>query len=257
MVDFELDVPCEDIGLMAEAPKKKADPAAKEGEKKSAAPAGEKKAKEEKKGGKEAATPKEKKAEKAEKPAKEAAAPKAEAVEENLKAEPERLDLRVGHVTSVKRHPDAETLYVEEIEVGEEKPRTVVSGLVKYMKEEDLLNRKVVLLCNLKPAKMRGIESQAMVLAATSVDGTTVELLDAPASAKPGDRCWFDGHRGTDFSQLNAKKKTWETVQPRLKTDGFKQAVYSVAEAGVTLNSVLRCSEGEIVVKTVTGASIK
>ncbi|ORY48188.1 Six-hairpin glycosidase [Rhizoclosmatium globosum] len=257
MVDFELDVPCEDIGLMAEAPKKKADPAAKEGEKKSAAPAGEKKAKEEKKGGKEAATPKEKKAEKAEKPAKEAAAPKAEAVEENLKAEPERLDLRVGHVTSVKRHPDAETLYVEEIEVGEEKPRTVVSGLVKYMKEEDLLNRKVVLLCNLKPAKMRGIESQAMVLAATSVDGTTVELLDAPASAKSGDRCWFDGHRGTDFSQLNAKKKTWETVQPRLKTDGFKQAVYSVAEAGVTLNSVLRCSEGEIVVKTVTGASIK
>ncbi|KAI9352781.1 hypothetical protein BDR26DRAFT_914268 [Obelidium mucronatum] len=259
-VDFDLDVPAEDIPILIEA-KKKADPVAKDGSKKegakkekaaaAAAPA-DKKAKEDKKNAKEApaasaSAPKEKKAKEA----------KAEVVEENIKPEPERLDLRVGLVTSVKKHPDAESLYVEEIEVGEEKPRTVVSGLVKYMKEEDLLNRKVVLLCNLKPAKMRGIESQAMVLAATSVDGATVELLDAPAESKAGDRCWFDSFRGTDFSQLNAKKKTWETVQPKLKTDGFKQAVYSVAEAGVSYNNVLRCEAGEITVKTVAGASIK
>ncbi|KAJ3027529.1 UNVERIFIED_CONTAM: Aminoacyl tRNA synthase complex-interacting multifunctional protein 1 [Siphonaria sp. JEL0065] len=266
-VDFDLDVAVEEIPLVAEA-KKKADPAIKGAAKeanagakkeKDAAPApgAEKKAKvENKKGGKDAASPagsaapKEKKAEKTPKEVK-------EAVEENIKAEPERLDLRVGYITSVKRHPDAESLYVEEIEVGEEKPRTVVSGLVKYMKEEDLLNRKVVLLCNLKPAKMRGIESQAMVLAATSVDGAIVELLDAPADSKAGDRCWFDSFRGTDFSLLNAKKKTWETVQPRLKTNAFKQAVYSVSEAGVTFSNVLRTEAGEITVKSVAGASIK
>ncbi|KAJ3014528.1 UNVERIFIED_CONTAM: Glucoamylase, intracellular sporulation-specific [Siphonaria sp. JEL0065] len=267
-VDFDLDVLVEEIPLVAEA-KKKADPAAKgaakeakEGAKKEKGVAtppvvAEMKPKEEKKkGGKDAASPagsgapKEKKGEKAPKEAKVEA-------EENIKAEPERLDLRVGYITSVKRHPDAESLYVEEIEIGEEKPRIVVSGLVKYMKEEDLLNRKVVLLCNLKPAKMRGIESQAMVLAATSVDGTTVELLDAPADSKAGDRCWFDSFRGTDFSQLNAKKKTWVTVQPRLKTNAFKQAVYSVSEAGVTFNNVLRTEVGEITVKSVAGASIK
>jgi tRNA-binding EMAP/Myf-like protein len=59
----------------------------------------------------------------------------------------------VGLVKSVKRHPDAESLYVEEIDVGEEKPRTVVSGLVKSLSEADIQDKLVVLLCNLKPAK--------------------------------------------------------------------------------------------------------
>lgn len=67
------------------------------------------------------------------------------------------MDLRVGKILSVERHPEADSLYVETIDLGEESgPRTVVSGLVKYMKESDLLNQFVVLLCNLKPAKMRG-----------------------------------------------------------------------------------------------------
>lgn len=51
---------------------------------------------------------------------------------------PPVLDMRVGHVKEVKRHPDADALYVEQIDLGTE-TRTVVSGLVKYMKEEDLL----------------------------------------------------------------------------------------------------------------------
>ncbi|KAI8850297.1 hypothetical protein BC829DRAFT_369003 [Chytridium lagenaria] len=171
--------------------------------------------------------------------------------------EPERLDLRVGKVLSVQRHAQADTLYVEEIDVGEDKPRTVVSGLVKYMKESDLLNRSVVLLCNLKPQKMRGIESQAMVLASTSVDGTTVELLDAPKGSAPGDRCWFDTHVGTDFSQLNPKKKVWEGVQPRLKTDSAKRAVYVVNEGGFKTVNVLRTAKGDVTVKTIVGGSIK
>ncbi|KAJ3201457.1 hypothetical protein HDU67_001330 [Dinochytrium kinnereticum] len=171
--------------------------------------------------------------------------------------EPERLDLRVGRIVSVQRHAQADTLYVEEVDLGEDKPRTVVSGLVKYMKESDLQGRLVVLLCNLKPQKMRGIESQAMVLATTSTDGTIVELLDAPKGAAPGDRCWFDTHPGTDFSQLNPKKKVWEGVQPRLKTDGTRRAVYVNVEAGVKTVNVLRCAKGEVTVKSVVGGSIK
>ena len=64
----------------------------------------------------------------------------------------QKLDLRVGLVKSVKKHPDADSLYVEEIDVGEEKPRTVVSGLVKFFGEADIQDKLVVLLCNLKPA---------------------------------------------------------------------------------------------------------
>lgn len=65
------------------------------------------------------------------------------------------------------QHPDADSLYLEKIDVGEEQPRTVVSGLVAYISQEELQDRHVVLLCNLKPQKMRGIESQAMLLCAS------------------------------------------------------------------------------------------
>ncbi|XP_028819303.1 tyrosine--tRNA ligase, cytoplasmic isoform X2 [Denticeps clupeoides] len=80
---------------------------------------------------------------------------------------PSRLDIRVGRVISVEKHPDADSLYLEKIDVGEAEPRTVVSGLVAYVSQEDLQDRLVVLLCNLKPQKMRGLESQAMLLCAS------------------------------------------------------------------------------------------
>lgn len=100
---------------------------------------------------------------------------------------PSRLDIRVGKVLNVKRHPEAEKLYIEEVrfpvqlhhvvqvkserwwqvDVGEAKTRTVVSGLVEYVGESELSGRLVVLLCNLKPSKFRGIESQAMLLCAS------------------------------------------------------------------------------------------
>lgn len=66
-----------------------------------------------------------------------------------------RLDLRVAAVESVERHPDAATLYVLKINCGEERPRTVCSGLVKHIPIEDLRGIHVILLCNLKPAKVR------------------------------------------------------------------------------------------------------
>ena len=65
------------------------------------------------------------------------------------------------------QHPDADSLYLEKIDVGEAEPRTVVSGLVAFVSLEEMQDRSVLLLCNMKPQKMRGIESQAMVLCAT------------------------------------------------------------------------------------------
>ncbi|XP_059434251.1 methionine--tRNA ligase, cytoplasmic isoform X2 [Corylus avellana] len=145
-------------------------------------------------------------------------------------AEPEisvtRLDIRVGLITSAKKHPDADSLYVEEIDVGEGQPRTVVSGLVKYIPLEEMQQRKVCVLCNLKPATMRGIKSQAMVLAASSSDHTKVELVEPPQSARVGERVTFPGIDGEPDDVLNPKKKVWETVQVDLNTNSELVACY-------------------------------
>ncbi|KAL5653264.1 hypothetical protein ACJX0J_038722, partial [Zea mays] len=83
-----------------------------------------------------------------------------------------KLDIRVGLIRKAEKHPDADSLYVEEIDVGEDAPRTVVSGLVKFIPLEEMQSRKVCVLCNLKPVAMRGIKSHAMVLAASNEDHT-------------------------------------------------------------------------------------
>eukprot|EP00262_Sarcandra_glabra_P020925 TRINITY_DN8529_c0_g2_i2.p1 TRINITY_DN8529_c0_g2~~TRINITY_DN8529_c0_g2_i2.p1 ORF type:complete len:812 (+),score=137.57 TRINITY_DN8529_c0_g2_i2:37-2436(+) len=137
-----------------------------------------------------------------------------------------RLDIRVGLITKVQKHPDADSLYVEEIDVGEESPRTVVSGLVKYVTLKEMQNRKVCVLCNLKPATMRGIKSHAMVLAASNEDHTVVELVDPPESAPVGERVTFPGFDGEPDDVLNPKKKIWEIVQTNLHSNAERVACY-------------------------------
>nr|XP_020656296.1 tyrosine--tRNA ligase, cytoplasmic [Pogona vitticeps] len=128
---------------------------------------------------------------------------------------PSRVDLRVGRVLSVGKHPDADTLYVERIDVGEPVPRTVVSGLVQFVPQEELQDRLVVLVCNMKPQKMRGIESQAMLLCAFSTgDPCQIEPLDPPAGCHPGDRVFVEGFEsGQPDDELKPKKKVFEKLQ--------------------------------------------
>ncbi|XP_021290707.1 methionine--tRNA ligase, cytoplasmic [Herrania umbratica] len=137
-----------------------------------------------------------------------------------------RLDIRVGKIVKAQKHPDADSLYVEEIDVGEAQPRTVVSGLVKYIPLEEMQNRLVCVLCNLKPATMRGIKSHAMVLAASDGDHTKVELVEPPKSATVGERVTFAGFTGEPDDVLNPKKKVWETLQVDLHTDANLVACY-------------------------------
>lgn len=159
-----------------------------------------------------------------------------------------RLDIRVGLITKAQKHPDADALYVEEIDVGEGQPRTVVSGLVKYIPLEEMQNRKVCVLCNLKPAAMRGIKSQAMVLAASNSDGTKVELVEPPKSANVGERVSFLGFEGQPDDVLNPKKKVFETLQVDLHTNTNLVACYKdipfTTSAGVCTVSTI--SEGSI-----------
>merc|ERR1712130_868630 len=139
---------------------------------------------------------------------------------------PYRLDMRIGKIIEVSRHPDAEKLYVEKIDLGEPSPRTVVSGLVDFVPEEKMLNRLVVVLCNLKPAKMRGVESCGMVLCSSRAEPKEVEPLNVPEGSSVGDRVTVEGEKeGQPDEVLNPKKKVWEKLSVDLKTndDGFAQ----------------------------------
>ncbi|CDW57407.1 methionine tRNA ligase, cytoplasmic [Trichuris trichiura] len=154
-----------------------------------------------------------------------------------------RLDVRVGLIKTARKHPDADSLYVEEVDVGEGKPRTVISGLVNFIPVDQMQNRPAVLLCNLKPVKMRGIESQAMVLCASTKEA--VEILEPPAGSVPGDPVICPGYEGIPEKQLNPKKKVWEAVQPSLRVDSdgracFKCTPLQVAGKGEILAPSLR-----------------
>jgi len=135
-----------------------------------------------------------------------------------------RLDMRVGLIRTAKKHPDADSLYVEEVDVGEDKPRTVISGLVKFIAEPDMQNRRAILLCNLKPSKMRGIMSEAMVMCASTPE--KVEILTPPTNAKIGDPVEVEGFVRRPDAQLNPKKKIFEAIAPDLKVSGDKVATY-------------------------------
>jgi len=87
-----------------------------------------------------------------------------------------KLDLRVAEIVDVKKHPDAKKLLILKLRLENEE-RQVVSGISEYFNENELIGEKVVLLVNLKPIKLRGIESQGMILAAQS--GKDLKLLTA------------------------------------------------------------------------------
>lgn len=65
-----------------------------------------------------------------------------------------KLDFRIGKIIDIGKHPDADSLYVEKIDCGEQNPRTVVSGLVNHIPIEEMRDRIVMVLCNLKPVKV-------------------------------------------------------------------------------------------------------
>jgi aminoacyl tRNA synthase complex-interacting multifunctional protein 1 len=77
-----------------------------------------------------------------------------------IEADPVSLvDLRVGRIVKVWNHPSAERLYCEEIDVGEGAPRQIASGLREHYKLEEMENRLVIVVCNLKPRPLQGFES--------------------------------------------------------------------------------------------------
>ena len=78
-----------------------------------------------------------------------------------------KVDLRVGQVLSAERVPKSDKLLLMSIDIGEENPRQVLAGIAEYYEAEKMIGRKVIVVANLKPRKLRGYESQGMVVAAS------------------------------------------------------------------------------------------
>ncbi|XP_051737313.1 aminoacyl tRNA synthase complex-interacting multifunctional protein 1 isoform X1 [Ctenopharyngodon idella] len=135
-----------------------------------------------------------------------------------------RLDLRVARILDVRKHPDSASLYVQEVELGEPAPRTVVSGLTDHTPPEQLVGCLVVLLCNVRPVKVRGVQSQARLLCA--VNQERMEPLTPPTGAQPGDRITFQSFPGEPEKELNPKQRIWERLLPDLCTDAKGVATY-------------------------------
>lgn len=157
------------------------------------------------------------------------------------------IDLRVGKVTKCTVHPDADKLYVEEIDLREaEGPRTICSGLVPFMKEEDILGKNVIVVANLKARNMQGVKSHGMLLAASNETHDKVELLVAPENAKLGSRVVFgDAAFNGEPASANQvqKKKYWEAFGPELVTNGEMEASWK--EDGAVMRVELEGEEGD------------
>lgn len=91
-----------------------------------------------------------------------------------------KLELKVGKILEVEVHPNADKLYVIKVDIGE-KVVQVVAGIKNYYTPEELKGKNVVIVANLEPRGLRGVESQGMLLAAHSGDTLTVITTDRDA----------------------------------------------------------------------------
>lgn len=97
-----------------------------------------------------------------------------------------KLDLRVAEIKACEDIPGADKLYKLTIDAGEE--RTIVAGIKLYYTKEELIGKKIAIVANLEPRKLRGIVSHGMLLAASGADGSSVVLLTLDRDIAPGSK---------------------------------------------------------------------
>jgi methionyl-tRNA synthetase len=145
-----------------------------------------------------------------------------------------KLDLRVATVLEVMDHPSADKLYVLNIDLGPLGKRQIVAGMKAYYSKEQMTNKNIVVVANLKPAVLRGVESKGMLLAATDKAAGIVTLLN-PKDSTPGAEVGIDGI-------------PHEPV-PILEFPTFQQAPMTVNDKGeIVYNGKPLKSKGHIVV---------
>ncbi|KAL5720822.1 hypothetical protein ACHQM5_013453 [Ranunculus cassubicifolius] len=173
-------------------------------------------------------------------------APVKDVIEKETELSVSLLNIQVGLIRKAWKHPSADSLLVEEIELGDGVVRQVVSGLAKYCSPDDLTNRRVALITNVKPGKLRDVASSGLVLCASNADQTVVEPILPPEGAKIGERVSFSGHDGKPEDVLNPKKKQLEKITPNLRTDDKGVATFKgvafMTSAGPCTSSIPNAS---------------
>src|SRR3989344_1882625 len=150
------------------------------------------------------------------------------------------LQIKIGKVLSVEDHPDADKLYVLKVDTGEQ--RQLIAGLKPFIPKSELLGKHVCVLTNLKPAILRGKESQGMILAAN--DGKNVVPLTAPNS-NPGDKVFAEDI----LPESEAKEITF---------DDFKKISLVVKNNHATYNGkILQTQKEKVQVYIIDGAKIR
>jgi len=87
-----------------------------------------------------------------------------------------KLEIKVGKVLEVNDHPNADKLYVLKVDTGEE--RTLVAGIKNSYSKEELVGKKIIVVCNLEEKELRGVKSQGMLLAVDEGDNTSLLTVD-------------------------------------------------------------------------------
>jgi methionyl-tRNA synthetase len=153
------------------------------------------------------------------------------------------IDLRVAEIKAVERHPNADKLYVISLDIAGE-PRTIVSGLVGFYTEEQLIGKHIIVAFNLKASKLRGIESKGMLLAASceTPDGREIcDVLDA-GTTPSGTRVTIEGAVPP------------EEALKEIKADVFFSVPISVRDYAVNIEGKALLLDG-VPIKTQTAAN--
>lgn len=133
-----------------------------------------------------------------------------------------RLDLRIGRIVEVNKAPDADTLYLTKVDIGGEY-LSIVAGLAKFIPNDQLMGKNVVVLCNLKATKLRGHLSEGMIMCATI--GDAIELLEPPQNAQPGDLVYCESYDRVPAGERN-KSRLYDSLAPHLLTNDQTIACY-------------------------------
>lgn len=167
-----------------------------------------------------------------------------------------RVDIRVGKIVKVWKHPDSEKLWCEHIDLGEDAPRQILSGLRQvYPSEEEMLNRRVLVVCNVKASKMGGLSSAGFVLCAKKAD--KVEFIAVPDAAKTGERIFPESLKGDSLpdpysASAMKKKKIMKKVVLKTAEGACADGSFAVTCDGQTLMT----SAGPCTAPTLGGADI-
>lgn len=157
-----------------------------------------------------------------------------------------RLDMRVGRIVEVQKAPDADTLFLTKIDIGGD-IRSIVAGLAKFIPEDNLLNQNVVVLCNIKPSKLRGHLSEGMIMCAKF--GDVMEPLTPPSNAEPGDLVYCENFERVPVESPRDKKKLFDPLATDLSTNSDLIACYKTSYLYIP-------EKGNIVAKSLKNANI-